>query len=84
MHEIIELLKHLINPEWIIHHGGLYLLLIIIFAETGLFAGGWGPGDSLWFVAGMVASKPDNPFNIKFDIVITLVALAGILGNFAG
>jgi membrane-associated protein len=84
MHDIIEFVKHIINPAWIIHHGGLYLLMLIIFAETGLFVGFFLPGDSLLFVSGMVAAQPDNPFNIPFSIVIALVAIAGILGNFAG
>lgn len=84
MHQIIELLKHLINPAWIVHHGGLYMLLFIIFAETGLFVGFFLPGDSLLFVSGMLASQPGEPFNIPFPVVVTLVCLAGILGNFAG
>ena len=25
--------------EWIINNGGLYVLLLVIFAETGLFVG---------------------------------------------
>ena len=53
MDQLIELFKHLINPQWIIEHGGLYLLLLIIFAETGLFIGFFLPGDSLLFVAGI-------------------------------
>jgi membrane-associated protein len=84
MHDIIELIKHLINPAWIIHHGGLYLLLIIIFAETGLFVGFFLPGDSLLFVSGMVAAQPDDPFSLPFAVIIALVTLAGVLGNFAG
>lgn len=84
MHDVIEFLKHLINPSWIIHHGGLYLLLFVIFAETGLFVGFFLPGDSLLFVAGMLAAQPDDPFQMPFGVVVMMVAAAGILGNFAG
>ncbi len=36
---VIEFFKHLVDPKWIIEHGGLYLILGIVFAETGLFIG---------------------------------------------
>jgi hypothetical protein len=29
----------LVNPESIIRYGGIYLLLFVVFAETGLFIG---------------------------------------------
>ena len=32
--------------EWIINYGGLYILLLVVFAETGLFVGFFFPGDS--------------------------------------
>ncbi|MHB1920973.1 MAG: DedA family protein [Chitinophagaceae bacterium] len=84
IHGFFEIVKHLINPEWVIHHGGIYLLLVMIFAETGLFVGFFLPGDSLLFVSGMVASKTINPFHLNFAILVLLVSLAGVMGNFAG
>src|SRR5438045_3751433 len=45
--------KDLLNPEFYITNGGLWLFLFIVFAETGLFAGFFLPGDSLLFVAGI-------------------------------
>ena len=53
MDQFIDFFKHLIDPQWIIEHGGLYLILGIVFAETGLFVGFFLPGDSLLFVAGI-------------------------------
>lgn len=29
----------LLNPQFYIEHGGLWMILFIVFAETGLFAG---------------------------------------------
>ncbi|WP_143307732.1 DedA family protein [Chitinophaga vietnamensis] len=85
MDQIIELFRHLINPSWIIEHGGLYLLLAIIFAETGLFVGFFLPGDSLLFLAGIYSQALcASFFNVPFVVVMLLIAIAGILGNMVG
>ncbi len=47
----------LLQPQWYIEHGGLWLLLFVVFAETGLFVGFFLPGDSLLFVAGIFAHE---------------------------
>lgn len=78
------------DPNWIVNHGGLYLVVFIVFAETGLFFGFFFPGDSLLFVTGIIiASAQVNPypfeahlFNLFFWIV--LVVIAAVLGNFVG
>lgn len=58
---MIELLAFqwtdLLQPQWYIENGGLWLLLFVVFAETGLFAGFFLPGDSLLFVAGIYAHQ---------------------------
>ena len=55
--------SQLLQPEFYIVNGGLWLLLFIVFAETGLFVGFFLPGDSLLFVAGIYAHeiKPGQP-----------------------
>ena len=40
-------LKDLLNPEFYINNGGLWVMLFIVFAETGLMVGFFLPGDSL-------------------------------------
>ncbi|MFY0253733.1 DedA family protein [Chitinophaga sp. 30R24] len=85
MDQIIEFFKHLINPSWIIEHGGLYLLLAIIFAETGLFVGFFLPGDSLLFVAGIYSKELCSSFfDLPFLLIMVMVAIAGVLGNLVG
>ncbi len=71
-----------VNPEYIIETGGFAILLLIVFAETGLFFGFFFPGDSLLFTAGLLASMGILPTHI----VLLLIGLtsAGIAGNFAG
>lgn len=51
----------LLQPQWYIENGGLWLLLFVVFAETGLFAGFFLPGDSLLFVAGIYAHEITKP-----------------------
>ena len=85
MDQIFEFFKHLINPSWIIEHGGLYLLLAIIFAETGLFIGFFLPGDSLLFVAGIYSKDLCHSFfDLPFVVIMLLIAIAGVLGNMVG
>ncbi len=52
--------SHLLQPQWYVENGGLWLLLLVVFAETGLFVGFFLPGDSLLFVAGIFAHKMEN------------------------
>lgn len=90
---MIELVIHwqdFLNPEFYIQHGGLWLFLFIIFAETGLFAGFFLPGDSLLFVAGIYCNELaaelysfDNDF-LNLMLVSVLVVFSGILGNTVG
>lgn len=47
----------LLQPQFYVEHGGLWLLLFVVFAETGLFMGFFLPGDSLLFVAGIYAHE---------------------------
>lgn len=85
MDQITEFFKHLINPQWIIEHGGIYLLLLIVFAETGLFVGFFLPGDSLLFVAGIYGDLLSKSFfNMPFVLIMLMVAIAGVLGNMVG
>ncbi|MGN6215154.1 DedA family protein [Parafilimonas sp.] len=91
MIHLLEFQWHdLINPEFYIQIGGLWLLLFIIFAETGLFAGFFLPGDSLLFVAGIysrdLASSVIPSTNEVVDLFFLwiIISLAGIIGNFVG
>jgi len=59
METILEFIKSLHSPEGMgdmIRSGGLLLLAIIVFAETGLLIGFFLPGDSLLITAGIFTS----------------------------
>ncbi len=85
-------LKDLLNPEFYINNGGLWVLLFIVFAETGLMVGFFLPGDSLLFVAGIFSQKlvdkliPGGSGSDITDLLILLVliSLCGIIGNTLG
>jgi len=93
---MIELLaftwRDLLNPDFYINNGGLWVLLFIVFAETGLMIGFFLPGDSLLFVAGIYSKKlidsmlPGGTGSDFLDLVIllVLVSVAGIIGNSLG
>jgi membrane-associated protein len=82
--------KDLLNPEFYIQNGGLWIVLFIVFAETGLFAGFFLPGDSLLFVSGIYSNElAQYFFNTGYDfsnlmMITLLVSLSGIIGNFVG
>jgi len=83
--------RDLLNPEFYIKMGGFWLILFIIFAETGLFVGFFLPGDSLLFVSGIYAveiiketfGSTGNDF-LDTTILATAVAFAAIIGNQVG
>jgi membrane-associated protein len=85
-------LKDLLNPDFYINNGGLWLLLFIIFAETGLMVGFFLPGDSLLFLAGiysskLVASLPTGGTGhdlLDLVILFIMVSACGIIGNTLG
>jgi membrane-associated protein len=85
--------KDLVSPEFYINYGGLWLMLFIVFAETGLLAGFFLPGDSLLFVAGIYSKnlvgyliRPSGTGSEFVDLVILMliVSICGIAGNILG
>ncbi|WP_185877480.1 DedA family protein [Blattabacterium cuenoti] len=80
--------QHLFNPRWIFLYCGktaIFILLAIVFAETGFFIGFLLPGDSLLFTAGIFGEDLcKNFYNVPFFVIILIVALVAILGNIQG
>lgn len=86
----------LFNPEFYITMElggvpvGIYMVLFIVFAETGLFAGFFLPGDSLLFLSGIYSRElvqtffyiPSDFSNVT--ILALLIAVSATLGNIFG
>ena len=85
---MLALLPEWLDPETLLSKGGLALLFLIIFAESGLLVGFFLPGDSLLFTAGAVAAGafaktlPDLDFNIW--VLMIGCFLAAVLGDQTG
>jgi len=82
MQEFWDYLVKLSDAQQIIHKGGFYLIVFVVFAETGLFFGFFLPGDYLLFLAGMFVATGKLDVGI-FGMIIGLVA-AAVAGNFVG
>jgi membrane-associated protein len=79
-----DFIKELTDPKSIIIHGGVALLLFVIFSETGLFVGFFLPGDSLVFISGLLcATKPQLLHTSIVPLVISM-SVAAIMGNMVG
>jgi membrane-associated protein len=88
MHEILEFLKTLTDPERLIAllstvitgWYGYAMLFAIVFAETGLLVGFFLPGDSLLFTVGVVAGAGQ----LNIWLINLLLIVAAIVGDAVG
>lgn len=82
MESFWEHLKNLTEAQQIISQGGFYLLLVVVFAETGLFFGFFLPGDYLLILAGFLCAT--GMLNISVYLLVAGLIVAGFLGNYVG
>jgi len=82
MQEFWNSLQHFIDPEKLLKEGGFYVVLFVIFAETGLFFGFFLPGDYLLFLAGMFVAT--GRLDVNIYVLILGLIVAAVAGNFTG
>src|SRR3990167_7564689 len=70
----------MLNVDHLIESGGLLLIGLIVFAESGMLLGFFLPGDTLLFTAGVFAAQGKLPL---FWLLVTVV-VAAIIGDFVG
>lgn len=82
MHDFWNNLHQLLDPEKLLREGGFYLVVFVIYAETGLFFGFFLPGDYLLFLAGMFVAT--GKLDVNIAVLLAGLCLAAISGNFTG
>lgn len=71
------------DPALLIEFGGLFLILLIIYLETGFFLGLVLPGgDYLVFTTGLLCGT--NYISISLPVLILVMMAAAILGDYTG
>ena len=75
-----EILQRLYDVQGLIQLGGIALVCVIVFIETGLFVGFFLPGDSLLVTAGIVSAAG----HLKLPWLLALVTLCAIAGDQVG
>lgn len=76
-------LQLLTDPIHLIQYGGILLLLLIIYLETGFFLGLVLPGgDYLLFTAGLLCGT--HYLDISLPVLLATMISAAILGDFTG
>jgi len=87
MDQLGQVLDLILHPRNLIEPFGPFAYLIIfavLFAETGLFAGFFLPGDSLLLVAGVLAAEGTGDYTLDLRLVIVACVAGAILGNLVG
>lgn len=79
LYDLYNQIRYYLNPETIAA-AGYVVILFVVFAETGLAAGFFLPGDSLLFVAGLFAA--DGKLSL-FALLIG-VFVAAVVGDAVG
>lgn len=82
MEQFWEHLQNLTDAHSIISKGGFLLLLVVVFAETGLFFGFFLPGDYLLVLAGLLCAM--GVLHVHILVLILSLIAAGVLGNYTG
>ena len=76
MEMLWDLFHRVYDVEALVRTGGLLVLIVIVFIETGLLVGFFLPGDSLLVTAGIFAARGDLDL-LTLNTTLSLAAIAG-------
>ncbi|MEU5339295.1 VTT domain-containing protein [Streptomyces sp. NPDC020766] len=71
-----------LDPNYLLDSFGIWGLLLIVFAESGLLIGFFLPGDSLLFTAGLLITS--NQLDFPLWAAVVLICIAAIVGDQVG
>ncbi|MDP2605320.1 MAG: VTT domain-containing protein [Deltaproteobacteria bacterium] len=71
-----DLFHRIYDVEFLVRTGGLLVLIVIVFVETGLLVGFFLPGDSQLVTAGIFAAREDLDL-LTLNTTLSLAAIAG-------
>jgi membrane-associated protein len=71
-----------LDPNTLLDNFGIWGLLLVVFAESGLLIGFFLPGDSLLFTCGLLITS--NQLDFPLWAAVALICVAAILGDQAG
>ena len=74
--------EQLFNVEALIRYGGLIILFLVVFCQTGFFFCFFLPGDALLFTAGVLTAG--GTFHHRIEILCLDITTAALLGNLCG
>ena len=80
MDSLIELIRKIMDVQAIIQWGGIFMICVIVFVETGLFVGFFLPGDSLLVTAGIFAASG----HLNLTWLLVLASLCAVVGDQVG
>lgn len=69
-----------IDVTGLIQSGGLLVIALIVYAESGMMVGFFLPGDTLLLSAGVLAASGQFPI----ELTVAVIALAAVLGDNTG
>lgn len=78
--ELLPSIQEIGTLDELVLKGGYPLLFLIVFAETGLFAGFFLPGDSLLITAGLIAASG----RLELLPVMAVLTVGAVLGDSTG
>lgn len=82
MESIQEFFSYLLDAKQLVLHGGLWVITLVVFAETGIFFCFFLPGDYLLFTAGLLCAG--GLIDASFPLLLTCLYSAAVLGNIGG
>jgi membrane-associated protein len=71
-----------LDPNTLLDSYGIWGLLLVVFAESGLLIGFFLPGDSLLFTCGLLITS--NQLDFPLWAAVALICVAAVLGDQAG